>query len=202
METRVRLEPWGDGDFWLLERKNEPAMTEHLGGPETPEKLADRQRRYEALSAREPAAGRMFRVVREPSGETVGSIGFWEREWQGEPVYETGWGILPEFQGRGLAVAALAELLDHVRAHGTRDSLHAFPGTDHPASNAVCRRAGFERLGEVDFEYPPGVPHPSHDWRYRVGPRRGITPPGGTAPPAGTTPSAGTGTTPPARAAQ
>lgn len=44
METRARLEPWSDGDFWLLERKNEPVMTEHLSGPESAEKLADRQR--------------------------------------------------------------------------------------------------------------------------------------------------------------
>ncbi|WP_327263835.1 GNAT family N-acetyltransferase [Streptomyces sp. NBC_01232] len=187
METHVRLEPWSAGDFWLLERKNEPAMTEFLGGPEPAAKLVDRQRRYEALSAREPAAGRMFRVVWTPAGDpsadpagdgdgagdgaarSVGSVGFWEREWRGEPVYEAGWGILPEFQGHGLAVAALAELLAYVRAHGSRDSVHAFPGTDHPASNAVCRRAGFEYLGDVDFEYPPGVPHPSCDWRYRVG---------------------------------
>ncbi|MGZ9932609.1 GNAT family N-acetyltransferase [Streptomyces sp. NC-S4] len=198
METRVRLEPWSAGDFWLLERKNEPAMTRFLGGPEPAAKLADRQRRYEALSAREPAAGRMFRVVRTPAGttpadgdghdggdidggraESVGSVGFWEREWRGEPVYEAGWGILPEFQGHGLAVAALTELLAYVRAHGTRDSVHAFPGTDHPASNAVCRRAGFTCLGEVDFEYPPGVPHPSRDWRYRVGRAQGgLTPSG------------------------
>ncbi|MFG2993598.1 GNAT family N-acetyltransferase [Streptomyces sp. NPDC048257] len=181
METHVRLEAWSAGDFWLLERKNEPAMTEFLGGPEPAAKLVDRQRRYEALSAREPAAGRMFRVVWTPAGdegaESVGSVGFWERAWQGEPVYEAGWGILPEFRGHGLAVAALTELLAYVRVHGTRDSVHAFPGTDHPASNAVCRRAGFEYLGDVDFEYPPGVPHPSCDWRYRVGRPQGAVGP-------------------------
>ncbi|MGW4504299.1 GNAT family N-acetyltransferase [Streptomyces sp. NPDC004436] len=200
MERRVRLLPWSESDFWLLERANEPAMTEHLGGPESPAKLLDRQRRYEALGAREPAAGRMFRIEwltpdhesghpgpdtpARPAGPspapavTVGSIGFWEREWRGEAVYETGWAVLPEFQGRGLAAAALTELLAHIGAHGTRDSVHAFPGTDHPASNAVCRRAGFTYLGDVDLEYPPGVPHPSCDWRHRVTPRTGITPSG------------------------
>jgi hypothetical protein len=34
----VRLEPWGEGDLPLLEKlMGDPAMTEHLGGPETPE---------------------------------------------------------------------------------------------------------------------------------------------------------------------
>ncbi|MCX5199106.1 GNAT family N-acetyltransferase [Streptomyces sp. NBC_00249] len=169
MEPRVRLEPWSAEDFWLLERKNEPAMTRFLGGPETPEQLADRQRRYEALSAREPAAGRMFRVVAAPSGESVGSVGFWERDWEGEAVYETGWGVLPEFQGRGLAVAAVAELVRHARTHGTRRSLHAFPGTDHPASNAVCHRAGFTCRGEVAFTYR-GTTHPSNNWHLPLHP--------------------------------
>jgi hypothetical protein len=34
------------------------------------------------------------------------------------------------------------------------------------ASNAVCRRAGFELLGESEFEYPPGTTIVSNDWRY------------------------------------
>ncbi|MFD3542781.1 GNAT family N-acetyltransferase [Streptomyces sp. NPDC058662] len=177
----VRLTPWGPEDFWLLRRKNAAEMTTYLGGPESEPKLLDRQRRYEALSAREPGAGRMFRVdlvAPDGSGEPVGSIGFWEREWRGGPVYESGWGILPEFQGRGLAVAALAELLAHLREHGTREAVHAFPGTDHAASNAVCRRAGFTCLGPVDFEYPPGVPHPSNDWHH---PLPGAARPAGAA---------------------
>ncbi len=36
----VRLEPWGEGDLPLLRRlMGEPAMTEHLGGLESEEKL-------------------------------------------------------------------------------------------------------------------------------------------------------------------
>ncbi|MER7763100.1 GNAT family N-acetyltransferase [Streptomyces sp. NPDC097619] len=160
----VRLEPWGGDDFWLLLRKNEPEMTAHLGGPETPAKLADRQRRYEALSAGPPEAGRMFKILLTDSGETVGSIGFWPREWEGRAVYETGWGVLPEFQGRGLAAAAARALVAHVRAHGDRERLHAFPSADHHASNAVCRAAGFTLAGATEFEYPPGRVHLSNDW--------------------------------------
>ncbi|MFE0463059.1 GNAT family N-acetyltransferase [Kitasatospora sp. NPDC058965] len=160
---RVRLEPWGEGDHWLLERTNSPEMTEHLGGPETAEKLADRHRRYLAMGA--PGQGTMFRVVLVETGETVGSIGYWPREWAGATVWETGWGVLPEFQGRGLAVAAARAVADRARAEGTHRYLHAYPGADHPASNAICRRAGFELLGEVVFEYPKGTWMTSNDWR-------------------------------------
>ncbi|MDJ0385549.1 GNAT family N-acetyltransferase [Streptomyces sp. G-G2] len=168
MEISLRLIPWSEDDAWLLTRANEPEMTKYLGGPESEERLADRQRRYIALSAQDPAAGRMFRVALATSGETVGSVGFWPREWRDQEVYESGWAVLPEHQGRGLAVAAIAELLAYVREHGTRRIVHAFPATDHSGSHSVCRRAGFESLGEVNFEYPPGVFHPSHDWRYTL----------------------------------
>ncbi|MEV0414430.1 GNAT family N-acetyltransferase [Streptomyces sp. NPDC050448] len=163
MDTSLRLEPWAEDDFWLLLRKNEPAMTEHLGGPETEAKLNDRHQRYLAMSAGEPAAGRMFRIVAED--QSVGTIGFWERVWKGEEVYETGWGILPEFQGRGLAARAARTVIAHAGAHGTRRHLHAFPSVGHGASNGVCRTAGFVLLGETRFEYPPGQWHASNDWR-------------------------------------
>ncbi|WP_328969095.1 GNAT family N-acetyltransferase [Streptomyces sp. NBC_00239] len=165
MDTHVRLEPWGEDDFWLLERKNTPEMTAHLGGPETAEKLASRQRRYAAMSAGAPEAGRMFKVVLVETGETAGSVGYWPRVWDGEDVYETGWGVLPEFQGRGVAVAAARAVVAHVGALDAARAVHAFPSVDHAASNAVCRAAGFRLLGTTDFEYPPGHWHPTHNWR-------------------------------------
>ncbi|MFF0213504.1 GNAT family N-acetyltransferase [Streptomyces vinaceus] len=161
--SSLQLVPWAEDDFWLLLRKNEPAMTEHLGGPETGAKLQERHQRYLALSAREPAAGRVFRIL--AGGESVGTIAFWERVWKDEEVYETGWGILPEFQGRGLAAQAARAVIAHAAAHGARRHLHAFPSVGHGASNAVCRRAGFVLLGETEFEYPPGQWHTSNDWR-------------------------------------
>ncbi|MGQ4434765.1 MULTISPECIES: GNAT family N-acetyltransferase [unclassified Streptomyces] len=157
---QVRLQPWGAGDFWLLERLNSPEMTAHLGGPESAERLADRQLRYVRLDR-----GRMFRVESAVSGETVGSIGFWEREWRGESVWETGWGVLPEFQGRGLAAQAARAIVVAARVAGWHRYLHAFPGVDHPASNSVCRKAGFTLIGPVEFEYPKGSWMTSNDWR-------------------------------------
>ncbi|MET7487340.1 GNAT family N-acetyltransferase [Streptomyces sp. NPDC005538] len=159
-EEQVRLHPWADADFWLLERLNSPEMTEHLGGPEGEARLADRHRRYLG-----PAAGCMYRVEAAGSGKTVGSIGFWEREWRGEPVWETGWGVLPEFQGRGLATLAARAVVETARAAGSHRYLHAFPSVDHHASNSVCRKAGFTLLGEAEFEYPKGHWITSNDWR-------------------------------------
>ncbi|MFH8803420.1 GNAT family N-acetyltransferase [Streptomyces sp. NPDC017936] len=161
---RVRLVPWAEDDFWLLRRTNSPEMTEHLGGPESEEALADRHRRYVALDD-----GCMYRVTLADGGETVGSIGYWERAWRGGTVWETGWGILPGFQGRGLAARAARELVGIVRRAGGHPALHAFPGADHAASNGVCRKAGFTLLGQVDFEYPKGHWIKSNDWYVDLG---------------------------------
>src|SRR5437588_11475025 len=93
----VILEAWGSGDLPLLERlMGDPRMTEHLGGPESPDKLRERQRRYERLEG----GDRMFKIVDVASGAGVGSVGFWTKEWRDERVYEVGWMVVPEFQGR------------------------------------------------------------------------------------------------------
>jgi RimJ/RimL family protein N-acetyltransferase len=159
----VRIEPWAEGDLDLLRRINAPEMMEHLGGPETEEKVLRRHRRY--LEPREEGSGGMFRVVALPEGEAAGSIGYWEREWRGETVYETGWSILPEFGGRGLATAAGRLVIELARAERRHGFLHAYPSVGHPASNAICRKLGFTLLGPCDFEYPPGRPMRCNDWR-------------------------------------
>lgn len=156
----MRLVPWGEEDFWLLRRTNSPEMTAYLGGPESEEQLLARHRRYVELRV-----GRMYRVVLA-GGETVGSVGFWEKEWQGSPVWEAGWGVLPEFQGRGLAVRAARAVVEEARTAGGFRWLHAFPGVAHTASNGVCARAGFTLVGPVEFEYPKGRWITCHDWRY------------------------------------
>jgi GNAT superfamily N-acetyltransferase len=44
----VRIEPWGEGDLPILEKAlGDPEMTRYIGGPESPEKIAERQMRYE-----------------------------------------------------------------------------------------------------------------------------------------------------------
>jgi RimJ/RimL family protein N-acetyltransferase len=160
--SEFRIEPWGEGDLPLLERiMGDPAMTEHLGGPESPEKILERQARYERLPS--TGAGEMFKVVDAETGEAVGSVGYWERD----DAYETGWSVLPEFQGRGVATVATQQVIERLRARGTRHYLHAYPSIENRASNAICRKLGFELVGAEDYEYPRarGKIMRCNDWR-------------------------------------
>jgi RimJ/RimL family protein N-acetyltransferase len=158
MAVQVAIEPWTDDDLPLLRASNTPKMTTYLGGPESEEKLLDRHRRY--VEGHE-----MFRIVLLPERAVVGSTGYWEKTWQGEDVYETGWAVLPEYQGRGIAVAAVRAVAARAAADGGRRHLHAYPSIENGPSNAVCRKVGFELLGEYDFEYPPGHLLRCNDWR-------------------------------------
>jgi RimJ/RimL family protein N-acetyltransferase len=158
----VRLEPWEDGDEPLLHKlMGDPAMMEHLGGAESAEKIADRHQRY--LRTQEGEA--MFKVVNE-DGEPVGSVGYWEREHRGECVYETGWMVLPAFQGQGIAVAATRMGIERAAAERRNRYIHAFPNVTNAASNAICRKLSFELVEEaIELEYPKGHLMRCNDWR-------------------------------------
>jgi RimJ/RimL family protein N-acetyltransferase len=162
-QGEVSLRPWSGEDLPLLVRLlGDPRMTEHLGGPESPEKLRERHERYTGIHG--SGHGEMFVIEVGPAGEPAGSIGYWEKEWQGETVWETGWSIVPEFQGRGIATRAALLAVEAARAEAAHRSIHAFPSVDNAPSNAVCRKAGFTLRGAFDFEYPPGNTLRCNDW--------------------------------------
>ncbi|MDQ6820287.1 MAG: GNAT family N-acetyltransferase [Actinomycetota bacterium] len=158
---KIRLEPWGRDDLELLrECVGDPAMMEHLGGPESEQKILERQQRYE------PPGSGQFKIVDQRSEAGVGWVGYWDRDSPGEQVYEVGWAVIPEFQGRGIARAATRELLELARREGGRRYVHAYPSVSNRPSNALCQALGFELLGESEFEYPPGTPMRCNDWRF------------------------------------
>jgi RimJ/RimL family protein N-acetyltransferase len=158
----LRLERWTTADLALLQQINEPEMMAHLGGPETEERVVARLEKY---VARGPVgSGDMFKIVL-PDGQAVGSVGYWERAWADQAVYETGWHVLRAFQGRGIAVEATRMVAQRASAERSHRYLHAYPGVTNAASNAICRKVGFELLGEHDFEYPPGHAMRCNDWR-------------------------------------
>ena len=174
MRPAVTLEPWGSGDLPLLERlMGDADMTEHLGGPESAEKLRERQDRYEHLKD----GDRMFKIVDAASSAGVGSVGFWTKEWRDNQVYEVGWMVVPEFQGRGVAAAATARAIDVARADDKHRFMHAFPNVENEPSNAICRKLGFELLEACEFEFPKGHFMMCNDWRLDLcAPRVGLRP--------------------------
>jgi hypothetical protein len=57
-------------------------MNMHLGGPEAPQKIRERHERYRQSSL--SGDNRMFVILVGPERTAAGSIGYWEKEWQGE----------------------------------------------------------------------------------------------------------------------
>ena len=166
-EPSFRIESWDEDDLPLLEKlMGDPAMTEHLGGPESPEKIVERQERYVRLP--DTGRGEMFKIVEAATSRSVGSIGYWERESNEGLVYETGWSVLPDFQGRGVATSATAQLIGRLRTNGKHRFVYAYPQVDNAPSNVICRKLGFELVNVTEYEYPKdsGNIMRCNDWRF------------------------------------
>ena len=129
--------------------ETDPQVMAELGGPVPREEIpALHRRRLDGI-----AADPWWFVIVTDDEEPAGEIGIWETEHHGTTVHETGWMLARAFHGRGLASAALALLLDRARAEPRFEQLHAWPGVTNPASNALCRKFGFDLLGEEVGDY-------------------------------------------------
>lgn len=166
MQSEICLVAWADADLDLLRRANTPEMWKHLGGPETEEKVFRRHQRY--LPTDWTGAGGMFRIELAVDHTPVGLVGYWERDENGETLYETGWHVLPEFQGRGIATAAVTMLLKQAAAQPVLRPIHAYPSIDNEPSNALCRTIGLTLLGSTGFEFPPGHLMRCNDWVFNL----------------------------------
>jgi RimJ/RimL family protein N-acetyltransferase len=143
----VELHAYADADLALTEAlETDPEVMRELGGPIEREKLPEIHRSRLA----DPW---WFKIVVEAGGPAVGTIGVWATRHAGELLHETGWMVLPAHQGRGIASAALTLLIERVKAERRFPSIHAFPPVTNAPSNALCRKAGFTLLGQVDFVY-------------------------------------------------
>jgi RimJ/RimL family protein N-acetyltransferase len=56
-------------------------------------------------------------------------------------------------------------VIERARAERKHRYLHAFPSVENAPSNAICRKLGFELLGDQEFEYPKGHFMRCNDWR-------------------------------------
>lgn len=147
----MELRPYGPQDLALTEAiETDPAMMKDLGGPWPRESVAETHRKRLKF-ARE--GGWWFVIVPDASGEAAGTIGVWEIAERGEAEHEMGWMILPKYQGRGLAGEAGRAVLERARAEKRFRRVSAFPAVSNAASNALCRKLGFSRIGPRDIDY-------------------------------------------------
>ena len=130
----------------------DPVMMAELGGPLPREGIEPKVARDVATV--ESGEGLILMIVPDDDDpDTVaGQVVLWTHEEAefADPITEIGWMVLPEFQGRGLAKAAVRLILDRARQDGFAAPIHAYAGvTNHP-SNAICRAIGFELAGQQD----------------------------------------------------
>lgn len=135
----------------MLRRANTPELTRYLGGPEAEDALAERHAEYLAGGD----AAQMFRIVVD--GADAGYAGWWEQEHDGAPASEVGCVVEPEWQGRGIAAAAVAEVVRRALAAGGGRPVVGYADVRNEASHALCRRVGFTLEGTGMFPGEPPV---------------------------------------------
>jgi RimJ/RimL family protein N-acetyltransferase len=134
LETaRLRLRPWRESDLdAFAAMMAEPEVARFLTADQAPQDRATAWRGMALMVGHWALRGYgMFVVEEKASGAFVGRVGAWQPEcWVG---FELGWGLHPDFQGRGYAFEAaraagawafekfdLPELVSVVRYDNTR----------------------------------------------------------------------------------
>ncbi|MEV7772780.1 GNAT family N-acetyltransferase [Kitasatospora sp. NPDC086791] len=152
-----------EGDVGAYVRMRcDPVMMAELGGPLPRERVEARLRK----DVVEVAADRCWVKVIVPDGtedgEVAGTVTLWSDEEDGRTVSEIGWMVLPEYQGRGLAKAAVRRVLDAAAADGRWGEVHANPGVGNGPSNGICRALGFRLVGERSLGFAGRVLRTNH----------------------------------------
>jgi len=140
-----------------------PARVLQLAGPADCEELlawlarfnAESEYPFDAGRARgalgellaRPELGRVYRIVEGGAcaGYVALTLGF-SLEWGGRDAFVDEIYLDPAWRGRGLARAALAELLDEARALGV-NAVHLEVEPDNAPAQSLYRHAGFTSTG-------------------------------------------------------
>jgi RimJ/RimL family protein N-acetyltransferase len=142
----------------------DPAMMGELGGPQDPSSMCTKV----GSDVVDVLLDRAWVSMIVPDATAVpavaGGVALWRHEHEGSAISEIGWMVLPEYQGRGLATAAVRALLHRARTDGRWGDIHAFPGVTNVASNSLCRRLGFVRVATTTVTLGER-PLDSHHWR-------------------------------------
>ncbi|MFE7530981.1 GNAT family N-acetyltransferase [Kitasatospora sp. NPDC057542] len=158
---RLRDVRAGDAEAYVRMRCD-PVMMAELGGPLPRERVEARLRKDLAEVAADSSWIRMIVPDGAEDGEAAGTVTLWSDQEDGATVSEIGWMVLPEYQGRGLAKAAVRLVLDAAAEDGRWGEVHANPGTTNGPSNGICRALGFRLLGERDLDFSDRLLRTNH----------------------------------------
>jgi RimJ/RimL family protein N-acetyltransferase len=89
-----------------------------------------------------------FSVIEKASGQWVGRVGPWAPE--GWPAIECGWGVAPDYWGRGFAPeAAVAAIAWTFETQPQLKRIISLIDPTNANSQAVARKVGEEKSGEL-----------------------------------------------------
>lgn len=145
----LRVPEAGDLEGFAEMGAHEESMR-YIGG------LADRAQTWRAVCSLRGAwdirGFSMFSVVERASGRWVGRLGPWEPD--GWPGKEVGWGVHPDFAGRGYAYEGSVAAMDYAfDVLGWDKVIHTID-PDNARSIALARRLGSANLGRTRLPAP------------------------------------------------
>ncbi|MGG2027567.1 GNAT family N-acetyltransferase [Gottfriedia sp. S16(2024)] len=165
-ESTILIEPWNEADLNLLLTSNTNSMMKYLGGLESLNQIMSRHKHYLEMSR--IGTGQMFVIILLPYSTKIGTVGYWDRIWDGKLVYEIGWSILPQFQRKGIATIAVKKAIKKAQKESKHKYIHAFPATNNIPSNKICEKLNFKFIKKCNFEYPIGNFMVCNNWRLRT----------------------------------
>ena len=162
LETEhLRLRPYRLEDFADYARMwQEPAVVRFIGGqPFTREQSWGRFLRQVGLW--HYLGFGFFAIEHKPTGRFAGECGFHDLHRALTPsiegTMETGWALVSEMQGRGLAEEAVRAAIGWAAEHGTGDRLTAIIDPGHAASLHVAGKLGFVEFARGGYGGKPVV---------------------------------------------
>lgn len=159
---RLVLRRWRDGDLELwLEHLNAPEVKAHLGGPQSPEAVAER---FVKMKQSWAENGFSFLAVElRDDGLFLGTAGIGLIANEGAPdalrdAVQIGWQLRRDYWGRGYATeaarAALAWAFDDLGL----PLIYGQTSESNPASWRIMEKLGMERLSALDYHAPDFPP--------------------------------------------
>lgn len=161
----LRREAPGDLEFWL-EHLNTPEVTAYLGGPRTPEEIAQK---FEKIARSWEEHGFSFMMVTlKSSGALIGTSGIGLIDVEGAPdalrgAVQIGWTLRADHWGQGYAhEAAQAAMAFAFEKRGVETLYSQTSGSNRP-SWRLMEKLGMQRRADLDYDDPkyPAADNPT-----------------------------------------